>query len=92
MQARIDTDLGLRLLEDREFDISGNSAEELFQLLKKALEQKLLNAATRIAVALIRSNAHTAEHLLYVLAQVTSMNSLRIINEARAKVDLRLGS
>lgn len=82
----ISTNFGLHMLEERAWRqemLEGNSAEELHELLKRALETELLQAATTLAICLIGHKDVTATQLRFVLANLDSVNTLRLIQEAQ---------
>jgi hypothetical protein len=74
------------MLEERAWRqemLEGNSAEELHELLKKALETELLQAATTLALCLVGHKDVTATQLRFVIANLDSVNALRLIQKAK---------
>ncbi len=84
-KAVIISEFGLHMLEKRVWNLCylENSAEELYLLLQQALQLCLLEAATSIALELLRHKDVTVAQHRFILAHLGSMNSLRIVQEAQ---------
>lgn len=86
----INTTFGLHMLEEHAWGeemLEGNGAEELYALLKKALEMKLFQAATTLAVCLIGHKDVTPGQHLFILANAGKMDGGRLIQAAKRLIE-----